>query len=155
MRSLLSQSRYRKMLVRVILPLPGQGCKHVNMNEYTRTAACSLQPHTARIHWLSIRVSCLQDVLWGFAFRFVLNEIFPSVHVQWWRVQNSAPPVSLFIFTVFCGRKYPSRTQWLENATISFCCELLSSLMNAVKDHWGAGGLAGPRRGDPAAVMVL
>ena len=50
MRSLLSQSRYRKMLARVILPLPGQGCKHVNMNEYTRTAACSLQPHTARIH---------------------------------------------------------------------------------------------------------
>ena len=46
-----------------------------------------------------------------------------------------SPPVSLFIFTVFCGRKYPSRTQWLENATISFCCELLSSLMNAVKDH--------------------
>ena len=65
------------------------------MNEYTRTAACSLQPHTARIHWLSIRVSCLQDaktlVLWGFAFRFVLNEIFQSVHVQWWRVQPSVP----------------------------------------------------------------
>ena len=51
------------------------------------TPACCLQHHTARIHRLSIRVSCLQDatthVLWGFAFRFV--------HVQWWRVQHSVP----------------------------------------------------------------
>ena len=123
-------------------PLPGQGRKHVNMNEYTRLPGYTDSPSACPVCKMPQHTCCggLLSVL--------------SMSSGGW-CSTVSPPVSLFIFTVFCGRKYPSRTQWLENATISFCCELLSSLMNAVKDHWGAGGLAGPRRGDPAAVMVL
>ena len=132
-------------------PLPGQGHKHVNMNEYTAPppAACSITlPGYSDSPPACPVCKMLQHTCSG----GLLSVLSMS---SGGGCSTVSPPVSLFIFTVFCGRKYPSRTQWLENATISFCCELLSSLMNAVKDHWGAGGLAGPRRGDPAAVMVL
>ena len=96
--------------------------------------------------------------LWN---RFVFSKGLKKGDVNWNDVKESLVPkdflssyapmtsclqfVTVYIYIHFCvkGRKYQWSTQCQENATISFCCKLLCSLMNAVKEHWGSQHWAG------------